>query len=102
MSAHSRRKGDAYELEVKKLFQAHDFDATKTGAYQRDDILVALNGHDLVCECKRRKRGFSGLYGFLEGADIVAHRDDRQETLFTMRASTFFALAENPITEGQA
>lgn len=88
----SRRKGDKFELEVKKAFDDAGYDAIKTGMYRPDDVLVALNGHDWKVECKRRKRGFAGLYGFLENADCVVHRDDRREPLITMPLDSFLAL----------
>ncbi len=92
----SQSKGSGHELEVKKAFQAEGYPATKTGAYKPDDILVALGTHDLVIECKRRKRGFASLYKHLKQGDVVVHRDDHQENLITMPLALFFALRGAP------
>ena len=92
MSRKSRRKGDAFELEAKKAFQAAGFDCVKTGAFKKDDLLVGIDGQDRIVECKRRKRGFHSLYSFISGAWAVVHRDDHQEALITLRLDDFLTL----------
>lgn len=92
MTKKSQRKGDAFELEAKKAFQAAGFDCVKTGAYQEHDLLVGIDGRDRIVECKRRKKGFHSLYSFIENAWAVVHRDDYQEPLITLRLDDFLAL----------
>lgn len=94
MSRKSRNKGRLFEQEVTNLFKDAGYPAARTGEYKADDVLVCLNGHDLVVECKRRARGFCGLYKHLEQGDMVVHRDDRQEPLVTMPLQTFFSLRQ--------
>lgn len=92
MSAKSRRKGSDFETEARKAFEEAGYSCVKTGAFAAHDLLVSLNGQDLIVECKRRANGFASLYRYLEQGDLVVHRDDRREPLITMPLSTFFSL----------
>ena len=93
MGGMSRNKGAGFEREVATLLREHKIPVTRTGEYNPHDLLVCLDGVERIWECKRRARGFSGLYGFIENAWAVVHRDDRQAPLITIRLSDFLALA---------
>ena len=57
----SQRKGDSFELEAKRAFQAANITCLKTGMYQEHDLIVLMGGTERIVECKRRKRGFAVL-----------------------------------------
>ena len=95
MGKSQRDKGARFEREVVQIFKAAGFDTAKrTGEWQEHDVLVAIDGHDRVVECKVRGSGFSSLYQFLEKSWAVAHKADRKEPLITLRLSDFLRLKE--------
>ena len=92
--AKSKKKGSAYELEVVKAHHSLGVAARKMplsgalGGIYSGDVIVA----GLTCECKRRKRGFSTLYKYMEqgsGNDVLFLRDDREETLVVLPWATW-------------
>ncbi len=88
MSA-SKAKGSGFELEVVRAHQRLGITARKMplsgalgGELSGDVQIAGLKG-----ECKRRKKGFTGLYKALEqggGNDVLFIRDDRRETLVVL------------------
>jgi len=90
----SKRKGSGYELEVVKAHHALGIAAKKMplsgalGGRYRGDVQVA----GLIAECKRRKKGYSGLYKALEqggGMDLMFCRDDNHSTLVVIPWDTW-------------
>ena len=86
MSSRSKRKGSGYELEVVRAHQELGVQASKQplsgalGGKYAGDVQIA----GLICECKRRRKGFTTLYKALEqggGSDALFVRDENQETL---------------------
>jgi hypothetical protein len=83
MSIKSRRKGARAELGLAYLLQDHGFAAEKISRmYKRGpDLSVPLLGIDRHVEIKIRSNGFQQLYSWLDGADLLIVRADRQEPL---------------------
>jgi hypothetical protein len=85
---HSRNKGSRAELALTRYLQDAGFAATKrSGLYVRGhDVDVPLLGRDMRAEVKvRGGRGFSQLYKWLDGADLLFVRSDRQRPLVILR-----------------
>jgi hypothetical protein len=83
MSIKSRRKGARGELALVRLLQDRGFAAEKISRmYKRGpDLSVPLLGIDRSIEIKIRSNGFRELYSWLDGADLLIVRADRQEPL---------------------
>jgi hypothetical protein len=86
---HSRNKGSRAELALVKFLQAHGFAAEKvSGMYRRGpDLSVPLLGRDMAVEVKCRAAGFRELYRWLDGADLLIIRADRQQPLVVIPLS---------------
>tara|TARA_R100001443_G_scaffold7064_1_gene16206 strand:+ start:965 stop:1312 length:348 start_codon:yes stop_codon:yes gene_type:complete len=94
MSSKSKRKGSGYELEVVRAHLAEGVQASKQplsgalGGKYAGDVQIA----GLICECKRRRKGFSTLYKALEqggGSDALFVRDDNRDTLVVLPFETW-------------
>lgn len=99
MTSAAKRKGSGFEREVVEALKAAGVSAKRVPlsgamANYKGDVIVELNhiGYELVMECKRRRAGFKTLYGWLGSNDLLAFRDDKRETLITMRLTTFATL----------
>jgi hypothetical protein len=86
---HSRNKGSRAELALMKFLQAHGFAAEKiSGLYKAGpDLSVPLLGVDRQVEVKIRGRAFGALYRWLDGADLLVVRADRQPPLVVIPLS---------------
>lgn len=94
MPRKSQRKGRGGELEVAALFRAAGFDAVATGIYEALDVRVAIDGHDRLLECKRKKRCLGEVYKAIKaGAWGVVERADNEEWVLVLPLRTFFDLA---------
>jgi hypothetical protein len=51
------------------------------------DVVVPVQGRDLIAEVKARADGFRELYGWLDGRDVLIVKADRQEPLVVVRLS---------------
>ena len=94
MSSPSKRKGSGFELEVVRDTLAEGVQASKQplsgalGGKYAGDVQIA----GMICECKRRRKGFTTLYKALEqggGSDALFVRDDNQETLVVLPWATW-------------
>jgi Holliday junction resolvase len=83
----SRRKGDRLERALVRVLQNNGFAAERVplsgaaGGSYTGDLTVPLLGRDLRVEAKSRGTGFNQLYRWLDGADLLIVRADRQEPL---------------------
>jgi len=95
---HSRRKGGNFELECKHTISEAGFNCDKVplsgavGGVFSGDLHWVVAGRKLVVECKRRKRAFAWIYSILGDNDMLIHRDDRQESVVTMRLDDLLKL----------
>jgi hypothetical protein len=95
VTARSRRKGSAGELEVLHLGQDAGFAVTKMSRmYQAGpDLSWPLLGIDRAIEIKRHAAGQSRLYSWLGPVFAVIHRGDRREWLVTLRLTDALEIA---------
>jgi hypothetical protein len=96
MSARSRRKGAAGELELLHLGQDAGFAVTKRSRMYRSghDLDWPLLGVDRAIEVKRHANGQARLYGWLDDVFAVIHRGDRREWLVTLRLCDALEIAK--------
>ena len=90
----SKRKGDGFEREVVDILKQSGLTAKKiplSGAVEgfKGDIQLWKAGRYRTLECKRRRRGFATLYGWLADNYALVVRDDRTEPLVVMRLTDF-------------
>lgn len=93
MTSAAKRKGSGFEREVVEALKAAGLAAKRVPlsgamAEYKGDVIVG----DYRMECKRRKAGFKTHYGWLGDNDFLAFRDDKCETLVSMRLTTFATL----------
>lgn len=94
MTRLSREKGASFEREVVAAFRAAGLHAERRAPMQAN---AAATDPDVIAEgvgrieCKRRARGFSLIYGALEGADAVVIRDDRMSALIVFDLADWLA-----------
>jgi Holliday junction resolvase len=85
--ARHRRKGNRLERALVRALQDNGFAAERVplsgsvGGSYTGDLTVPLLGRDLRVEAKARGHGFSQLYSWLAGADLLIVRADRSEPL---------------------
>ena len=96
----SKIKGSSFEREVVAILQEHGVAAEKiplSGAIKggsfEGDIDCPVRGIDRKLECKRRRRQFATIYGWLADNYALVVRDDRTEPLVVMRLADFAELA---------
>jgi len=83
----SRDKGNRAERALVRFLQERGFAAERVplsgaaGGSYLGDLTVPLLGTDRVVEVKVRARGFSQLYDWLTGRDLLIVRADRSEPL---------------------
>jgi hypothetical protein len=83
----SRDKGNRAERALVRLLQDNGFAAERVplsgsaGGKYCGDLTVPLLGVDRVVEVKVRARGFSQLYEWITGRDLLIVRADRREPL---------------------
>jgi hypothetical protein len=83
----SRDKGNRAERSLVRALQAAGFGAERVplsgsaGGRYCGDLTVPILGRDHVVEVKVRATGFSQLYAWLDGRDILVVRADRKEPL---------------------
>jgi Holliday junction resolvase len=83
----SRDKGNRTERAIVRFLQEQGFAAERVplsgaaGGRFSADISVPLLGFDRRVEVKCRANGFRELYSWLEGADMLVVKADRQEPL---------------------
>lgn len=98
VTSRAKRKGDGYEREVSDAlcdagvpFYAIGKQAGM-GNGEAADLGVDIHGKTYRAECKRRAGGFKQQYGWLQAADILIARADRQPSLVTLRLDTFLEI----------
>lgn len=98
MGRASRDKGMRGEREFAELVRGKRIPLSGAQKGFENDVLVPTPIGTIRAEVKRRKRGFSTLYGWLEDErerpDIVAFRADRKPWLVAMTLETFLKLIE--------
>ena len=79
----SRRKGCRFELALTRLLQDAGLGAEKISrtGYSGADLTVPILGADRTVGAKARATGFSRLYDWLDGRDVLVVRADRREPL---------------------
>lgn len=83
----SRDKGNRAERALVRAFQNGGLAAERvplsgaTGGRYSGDLTVPILGRDHVVEVKVRATGFSQLYEWLEGRDLLVVRADRKQPL---------------------
>lgn len=95
----SKRKGDGFEREVVDFLRQHGVPAeriplsgaVKGGSFE-GDITLPIHNTARKIECKRRRRAFSTLYGWLGENFGLVVRDDRTEPLVVIRLKDFAGL----------
>jgi len=96
MGAASRRKGQRGELEFASLVGGQKIPLSGAQNGFENDVLVPTGIGILRAEVKRRRSGFSTLYGWLEDErerpDLVAFRADRKPWIVAMQLETFLRL----------
>jgi hypothetical protein len=83
MPKRSHDKGQRHEKAIVRLLQNAGFAAAKTSriGYPGPDLSVPLLGADRRVEVKCRGKGFTELYRWLDGADLLIVRRDRNAPL---------------------
>ena len=100
MAHPSKRKGSSFEREVVNILQDHGLPAervplsgaVKGGSFEAD-VECPVQGIDRKLECKRRKRAFGTIYGYLGTNYALVVRDDKTEPLVVLRLKDFAQLA---------
>jgi len=96
MGKASRDKGMRGEREFAELVSGRRIPLSGAQNGFENDVEVPTPIGTIRAEVKRRKGGFSTLYGWLEDErerpDIVAFRADRKPWLVTMTLETFLKL----------
>jgi hypothetical protein len=83
----SRDKGNRAERALVRALQEKGFGAERVplsgsaGGKYRGDLTVPILGRDHVVEVKVRATGFSQLYAWLDGRNMLVVRADRKEPL---------------------
>jgi Holliday junction resolvase len=83
----SRDKGNRFERAIVRLLQDQGLAAERVplsgaaGGSYCGDLTVSVLGQDLVVEAKARATGFSQLYAWLEGRDVLVIKADRRDAL---------------------
>lgn len=92
----SRDKGIRGEREFAELVGGRRVPLSGAQRGYENDVEIPTPAGVLRAEVKRRKGGFSTLYGWLEDErekpDVVAFRADRKDWLVCMPAETFLKL----------
>ena len=89
-----RQKGDRAERALVRVIQDGGLAAERvplSGAARGKycgDLTVPILGRDRIVEVKVRARGFSQLYAWLEGRDLLVARADRREPLVVLTHQT--------------
>lgn len=86
----SRQKGDRAERALVRYLQDRGFVAERVplsgsvGGSYTGDLSVPVIGRDLCVEVKVRAGGFTTLYRWLEGRDLLILKADRREPLVVL------------------
>jgi Holliday junction resolvase len=102
--ANPRRKGKRYEYEVLWELLKVGVDAERvplSGAswIKGDLIIITGRTRSLMAECKRRAK--LPFANWLRGVDLLFTREDRGETMVTMRMSLFTRLLKAYVKKDQ-
>ena len=83
----SRDKGNRAERAIVAFLQDRGFAADRVplsgsvGGKYVSDVTIPLLGRDMCAEVKVRAHGFSQLYSWLDGREILIVKQDRREPL---------------------
>jgi len=86
----SRQKGNRFERALVRFLQDRGFAAERVplsgsaGGSYCGDLTIPVIGRDLCAEVKVRGNGFSRLYEWLDGRDLLIVRADRREPLVVL------------------
>ena len=95
----SRQRGNRCERAIVRPLQDKGFAAEhvplsgSAGGRYSGDLTVLLLGLDQTVEVKVRARGFSQLYDWLDGRDLLIVRADRREPLVVLPLSRGIEIA---------
>ena len=95
----SRQKGNRAERALVRALQDKGFAAERVplsgsaGGKYCGDLTVPILGRDHVVEVKVRATGFSQLYAWLDGRDMLVVRADRKEPLVIVPLALAIAIA---------
>jgi hypothetical protein len=95
----SRQKGNRAERVLVRALQDKGFAAERVplsgsaGGKYCGDLTLPILGRDHIVEVKVRATGFSQLYAWLEGRDILVVRADRKEPLVVARLALGIEIA---------
>jgi len=99
MGKHSPAKGKRLEQQVTRMLRNAGLDAQRVprsgqagGRFANDVRFTAPGFGDLSVECKAQADGFKQLYGWLEDADTLVVKADRQEPLLVLPLGLVIAL----------
>ncbi len=101
MAKKSRTKGISYEREIVNALAAEGINAERVplsggmgGSFGSQDVQLSINGEIVQFECKRRAGGFKMLYRWMDDADGLFLRADREQTLVVIPFETFAELVK--------
>jgi hypothetical protein len=86
----SRDKGNRFERAIVKLLQDKGLAAERVplsgaaGGSYTGDLTCPVMGRDLVVEAKARASGFTQIYSWLDGRDVLVIKADRREPLVVL------------------
>jgi Holliday junction resolvase len=96
MTSPGKAKGNTYERELVKQFQAAGFEAKRAwgsngqslGHHEEVDVLVNYGTKQLKVQAKRRKK-LPTFLGLTEHVDVAVFRQDNDESFVLMRLDDF-------------
>ena len=95
MGKFSRDKGARFERDIVAFFRDKGYDAERVplsgaaGGSFAGDVIVETGLGKLTVECKKRARGFTSLYEWLEDNSLLVCAQDRRAPLAVMRLEDF-------------
>ncbi len=99
MGKFSRDKGARFEIQIVHLMQEAGFAAEKVplsgaaGGSFSGDISMPLLGVDVRIECKKRARGFTQIYDWIESNYGLVVAADRKPPLIVNRLDQWLVMA---------
>jgi len=96
MGKKSKRKGYRIEHEIEGILRDSGITAKRiplSGAsWIKGDMIINLNGKEMIGEVKARKEGFKEIYKWIDNKDFLFLRADRKDFLIVMNIKTFLEL----------
>lgn len=98
MSRSQRDKGSREERAIVRALTDAGLTAQRVplsgsaGGDFRGDVVLTVNGKPITIEAKIRAGGFRQLYKWIDSADVLTVRSDRNERLYILREQDFLRL----------